>query len=612
MTDVTLYFSPQYRISGFGISGAPALANYNGKLYMAWRGAGDGSDKIYYASFDGVSWSQQNRAGGFGISGSPALAVYNDRLYMAWRGAGDGSDKIYYAYFDGSSWSGQNRAASYGISGSPALAAYSSRLWMAWRGAGSGDDKIYYAPFDGANWGSQNRAGSFGISGDPALCAYGSFLYMAWRGAGGGDDKIYYAPFNGSAWGGQNRAGSFGISGTPALCEFNDLLYMEWRGAGSGSSNIYCAAYNGSAWSGQQRVSNFGDSDTPAMAVLGNSLSMAWRGSGSGSDKIWGSFTYTQDITNWMHANYNLIKDKNLKQISLPGAHDAAMYMAQNCSTFGTACNTETQNRTMLGMLSAGVRYFDLRPVIDSGNTMYCGHFSNTTVGIQGCDGDLLQNILNNVKEFLQAGAKELIILKFSHYLDRTTSTFGFTQSQMNALINQVKNTLGSYLFVNNTGNRLAQIPMSSLIANAGTVFAVFDKLPSGSAQSGIYSYADFNPQNPQFNADLVVYDVYSNTNTLDTMVNDQHTKLDNADNHGGDMFLLSWTLTLSATQASSGSTCIDELATQANNALVPNITAWLGNGGITQTLIPNVIYVDDADGWAAATCMQVNTALLS
>ena len=612
MASITLYFSPQFRADNYGISGVPALAVYNGLLYMAWRGAGSGDDKIYYASFNpnGSGWSAQNRAGSFGISGSPALAVYNGLLYMAWRGAGSGDDKIYYAAFNGSSWGGQNRADSYGISGSPALCAYNNLLYMAWRGSGSGDDKIYYAAFNGSSWGGQNRAGSFGNSDTPALCAYNNLLYMAWRGAGDGKDKIYYAAFNGASWGGQNRAGGYGISGGPALCVDNDLLYMAWRGAGGGSSTIFYGAFNGSGWSNQETASNFGTSDNPAMAMLGKSLSLAWRGSSSGSDKIYNSFTYTQEITNWMHATYGLLSTHTLKQICMPGAHDAAMYTTQNCSTGADSCNTQTQSKTMLGMLGAGIRYFDLRPVIDSNNTLYGGHFSNSTVGIVGCDGDLLQNILNGVKQFFQEGAKELVVLKFSHYLDRTTDKFGFTTSQMNTLIQMVTSTLGSYLFVNNTGKRLADIPFSSLIANKGAIFAVFEKLPSGSPQ-GVYSYADYDPAKPNLAADLVVYDKYANTNELNMMINDQFTKLDTAANHGGDMFLLSWTLTLSATQAVTGTTCIKDLATEANNVLVSNITAKYQAGGITQTLIPNVIYVDYADAPPTATCVELNQLLL-
>ena len=44
---------------------------------------------------------------------------------------------------------------------------------------------------------------------------------------------------------------------------------------------------------------------------------------------------------------------------------------------------------------------------------------------------------------------------------------------------------------------------------------------------------------------------------------------------------------------------------------LVSNITAKYQAGGITQTLIPNVIYVDYADAPPTATCVELNQLLL-
>ncbi|MDB5034985.1 MAG: cell surface protein [Chlorobi bacterium] len=608
MSNSTLYFNPQDRAGSFGISSSPALCNFNGALYMAWRGAGSNDDKIYYASFDGTNWSAQNRAGSFGISGSPALCVFNGLMYMAWRGAGSGDDKIYYASFDGSSWSGQNRAGSFGISSAPTLSVHSGAMYMAWRGAGDGDDKIYYASFNGSSWSGQNRAGGFGISDNPALCDYNGLLYLAWRGAGDNDDKIYYASYNGS-WSGQNRAGSFGISGAPEFCVHLNRLYMSWRGAGDGDDEIFYASFDGSSWSDQDRAGNFGISSNAAMASFQDHLYMAWRGAGDGDDKIYFSFTYDQDFANWMRNSYDILKDRTLREICIPGAHDAATYTLQHCSTGAGTCNTQTQRRNMVGMLEAGVRYFDIRPAIDN-STMYSGHFSNSIVGIVGCCGDTMQNILDAVKSFMEAGARELVVLKFSHYLDRSAGEFSFTSDQMDALINQVEKTLNGYL--PKTNQRLADIPMSSYIGTQGSVLAVFDQYTYNADNPGIYSYADLDPDNPSLDANLVVYDHYSDTNDLDTMVDGQLTQLYTSADHAGDLFLLSWTLTLSGTQATFSSTCISEIAMQANNALIPNIRAQMDQKKITEEFIPNIIYTDFCDGFVTATCMALNQMLLT
>ena len=52
---------------------------------------------------------------------------------------------------------------------------------------------------------------------------------------------------------------------------------------------------------------------------------------------------------NWMEQTLDF--SKTLKDISIPGSHDAGMYISINCSVGAGSCNTRTQNQTMLGQL---------------------------------------------------------------------------------------------------------------------------------------------------------------------------------------------------------------------------------------------------------------------
>jgi hypothetical protein len=64
----------------------PALAAFNGRLYMAWMGSGGDLD-LWWSSSDGYTWTPQQRMpNSMRSSDSPSLAAYNDRLYAAWRG----------------------------------------------------------------------------------------------------------------------------------------------------------------------------------------------------------------------------------------------------------------------------------------------------------------------------------------------------------------------------------------------------------------------------------------------------------------------------------------------------------------------------------------------
>lgn len=68
---------------------------------------------------------------------------------------------------------------------------------------------------------------------------------------------------------------------------------------------------------------------------------------------------------NWMS---NLLKehpDKTIafKDIAIPGSHDAAMYVLEDC-VGGNACNTQTQYLHMKAQLEQGLRLFDIRPIL--------------------------------------------------------------------------------------------------------------------------------------------------------------------------------------------------------------------------------------------------------
>jgi patatin-like phospholipase/acyl hydrolase len=202
----------------FGIAqnSNPTVVIFQNNLYMTWRGASDGKDKIYYASFDGSKWSNQNRAGDFGIAenSSPTVTVQNNIIYMAWRGSGDGKNKIYYASFDGSKWSNQNQAGDFGIAenSSPAIVSVDEKLYMTWRGDSDGKNKIYYASFDGSKWSNQNQAGDFEInsSNSPALTTDQTKLYMAWLSSSDkGIGTIYYATYDGEDWSNQRSSPDF-------------------------------------------------------------------------------------------------------------------------------------------------------------------------------------------------------------------------------------------------------------------------------------------------------------------------------------------------------------------------------------------------------------------
>jgi hypothetical protein len=292
-------------------------------------------------------------------------------------------------------------------------------------------------------------------------------------------------------------------------------------------------------------------------------------------------------------------KSKKLNQIAMPGSHNAGMYKSHNCTSGGFACNTETQSQTIYQQLYAGIRYFDLRPILKK-SKFELGHFSDdigdyfAVKGRQGCFGGSLDDGLSDVKAFLEDGNdSEIIILRFSHYYDRDNHKDYFTDNQKDYLVSTVKGKLDKYLLKNVKNKKLLDQSMKDLLEK-GNVIPLFSG-GSTEPESGIY---DSN--------DLTIYNKYSNTNDVENMSKDQIEKLNI---HGGEseqLFLLSWTLTQSNTQAAgcgvdltSITSSIKDLAQKANDKL-PDI---LGND---VKHMPNIVYTDYCNTFPTLICLDL------
>jgi hypothetical protein len=317
------------------------------------------------------------------------------------------------------------------------------------------------------------------------------------------------------------------------------------------------------------------------------------------------------DYSNWMRDTLAFLGPQQLRQISMPASHDAGMSISQNCAAFANSCNTRTQTKNILGQLQAGIRYFDIRPVI-SGGQLYTAHLSDGGIG---CNGERMQDVLNAVSSFI-ARSGDLVILKFSHYYDRDAGRSGFTTSQMQMLIDRVSSALQRFVYSGTTAQGagdLARITLQTYIGSKGMVLTVYDQLPSNlwNPRTGVYRYADKPAA-----GDLIVYDVYSSTNNLDTMTANQLGKLDDPSNHGSNsLFLLSWTLTQDAAQATAcqftpNDTQIITMAQSAKRVLQQNMQDQYYAGKITPEMMPNMLYTDACDSSITDTALWLNQQL--
>ena len=284
--------------AAYGASHGPALAVYDNKLYMAWKGK-DTDTRIWLSSFDGNSWSDppvtfSDRT----TSCAPAIAAFKGRLYMAWKRSEDA--QIWFSYYNGLTWS-PPKATNGNSTHGPALAEFNGLLYMAWKG--SGDVFVWHATCNGDSqntWVHKLTINSIGVttSHGPALAAYteGSVnkLYLAWKNSD--DTKIWYASMTtNESWMSHNvTSNDRGTSCGPALATYKKYwahansydpiykdLYLVWKGKGD-DTKLWESAYRfkeiDELWTPQNSISSSVEtSDTPALAVFDNKLYMAWK-----------------------------------------------------------------------------------------------------------------------------------------------------------------------------------------------------------------------------------------------------------------------------------------------------------------------------------------------
>ena len=265
-----------------GVGKPPALAVVGSNLHMVWKGM-ERDDRIFTTTYNGTAWAAQQQIPNMATSAGVALAEFSGKLYMAWKGSGADQSIWWSSSADGLAWAPQKQNGSIGSSVGPALAAYNGKLIMAWKGV-EGDQRLFWSSFNGATWAAQQAIPNVGSSTGPALCVYNNLLYAVWKGEFG-DASLWYSTFNGTAWAAQKQVPGMGASGEVSLATFQNALYLIWKGQAE-DTRLWYSHFNGSAWAAQALLANTGTSVGAGLAVFDNALYATWKGQG-GDQGIW-------------------------------------------------------------------------------------------------------------------------------------------------------------------------------------------------------------------------------------------------------------------------------------------------------------------------------------
>ncbi len=270
---------------------APAIASHEGRLFLAWKGAGNDNINLMWSS-DGIGFSTPVTLPE-ATDAAPALASFNGRLFLAWKGSGNEAINVAKVTFFAST------AGAFGVErlegkvtlgdtteAAPALAAHAGRLFLAFKGAGNDALNLLFSS-DGATFGGKR---TFGDSSDraPALASTPGGLLLAWKGSGNEAINVAHVILIG------NTGGGFAIEGlaqkvalnnetteeAPALAAHDGRVFLAFKGAGNDALNMMVSGDGGASFQAKRTFADSSDR-APALASHGGRLWLAWKGAGN-------------------------------------------------------------------------------------------------------------------------------------------------------------------------------------------------------------------------------------------------------------------------------------------------------------------------------------------
>ncbi|KAL4901412.1 hypothetical protein BDW74DRAFT_187650 [Aspergillus multicolor] len=318
----------------------------------------------------------------------------------------------------------------------------------------------------------------------------------------------------------------------------------------------------------------------------------------TGSDSHGFMASLTHGSGNWMKQMYDVIKDRPLQHLAMPGTHDSGMStISGEIVSIGSAANTQTQGLNLYDQLRVGARWFDLRimSVHQSDTADYAfwiAHVNDENSDIPiGNTGESLTDVISEINQFTSENPGEIIFLKLRYLIGIKRLPGGaisWDEGIANDFLTELKkinNRCGNL----DTATPFQQQPASYFMDQndgSGCVLFILDtsNVPSGvtstSPSDGIYPASV-----------MAVTDHWSDLSTTQPVAEDQiatWSAINRASPFTNDQFLIAqWLVSADALQTTA--LTIQKIAIMPTNPAL----YWAGVNAMSPTKWPNVLLVD-------------------
>ena len=229
-------------MSSFGAtvndSSAPAIAQFNNKIYIAYYNAvRQGPLRLESSPVNASDFGNQVDLPAKSLT-TPALAVFNGRLYLAWTGNNKAHDVNVASSSNGVNFGNVVTLPESSIDG-PALTAFDGRLYIAW--TGTNHQLNVESSSNGVNFGNKVTLPESSYAA-PALTEFqersgGTDLEIAWIGVDKDHHLNLESSSNGVNFGNKVTLPETSIAAAlstfkpgPALTSLGGRLYIAWKG----------------------------------------------------------------------------------------------------------------------------------------------------------------------------------------------------------------------------------------------------------------------------------------------------------------------------------------------------------------------------------------------